>query len=267
KIEQVARGSKAFVKQIHDHASVAANEAAILQFTNSAMAFLNQRGDGNSASITQGAGGVQPWATVSQNGLRNSADVEQYSDGGSVTVNQGTFSQTFDPFAPDSSDNEATVYSAGNNPLITVNQLGQGNIAVINEDGTNGIISVNSSTFLNSAYVDQYSTDGTATIEQVGAGLNMATIWQASTDVGSSALINQTGTGGSSSIEQRDTDLLGGGNSATSNQSGTNWGVDLITSSILQDGAGNSAVVNQAGSVAASTIEQVGSTHIANVSQ
>ncbi|MGB3627172.1 MAG: hypothetical protein WA989_15175, partial [Henriciella sp.] len=247
--------------------SVAANQAAILQYTNDAEAFLYQRGDENIASITQGSDGVAPWAFVGQNGTGNSASVTQNSDGGNVTVNQGTYSNTADPYSPDSSDNEVTVNSSGTNPMITVTQLGQGNVATINEDGIDGTINVTSSTFLNTAYVDQYSTAGSATIDQVGAGLNMASIWQASDDTGSSALINQTGNGGTSSIEQRDTGLLGGGNTAVSNQSGSNWGSDLITSSILQDGTGNTAFVDQSSAVAASTVEQVGSTHTANVSQ
>lgn len=266
-IDQVSESSRTIIRQIHDHAASVANEATVSQSAYNSRAFLYQRGDGNTGSIEQGPDGIVPWAFVGQNGLRNNAEVTQTSDGGSVTVNQGTYSSTFNPYSADSSDNDVVITSAGANPLITVTQMGQGNWAVIDEDGVDGTINVNSSTFLNGAYVNQYSTGGSAMIDQVGAGHNTGTIWQASDDLGSSALINQTGVGGSSMIEQRDTDGLGGGNTATSSQSGTNWGSDLITSSILQDGVGNVATVDQSSAVAASTVEQVGTTHIANVSQ
>ena len=275
RIYQRSRWSAATVRQTHDYAALSANRARIHQRTDDAVSKTSQRGDGNVSVIRQTAAAFSPVAKSRQNGINNFIDILQESFGGTVIVSQDSFldadetdsADAVAPPLPNAIDNEATVVSRGLNPTVRVKQTGQLNFADVREGGIDGWITIRTDAFANLATVDQYSVTGVAAIEQIGGDVNNASIWQDSSDFASEALIEQSGIGGQSSIIQLDTDGLGGENSASSRQSGANWVSDLISSTILQDGTGNVAVVDQSSGVAVSTIEQLGSSHTANVSQ
>ncbi|MEM5517218.1 hypothetical protein WNY37_09670 [Henriciella sp. AS95] len=266
-VEQRSDASRATVHQIHDYTATATNEAIILQRSNLANATIMQRGARNYGIIRQGELTTEPRARLEQNGTNNFADIVQTSNEGVVLVNQGMFDWAPSETLAQSADNLVTVLSGGINPFIKVEQAGDANTTDIIESGVNGVIDVTSTASMNTSSVEQFGVDGLATIEQLTGSVNDAGISQHVDDVGSSALIEQSGIGSTSLIEQRDTDGLGGGNTAISRQSGTNWVSDLIRSTIVQDGAGNLAIVDQKSAVASSNIEQVGSTHSASVAQ
>lgn len=267
KIDQRRDNGTATINQIHDYAASDTNEARILQVSDGAKAIARQRGDSNFINIRQLNASVAPDARVEQNGENNRATVRQRSDGGRVRIFQGDFEASAGA-SPQTFDSRATVRSDGINPFIRVDQYSVGHRTTVDEDGVNGRVRVFSDGYFNTQTVEQYSTDGLVEISTFTDSFdNVANVVQEGSDVGSEAFVTQEGEASDSQITQKD-DFGGGGyNTASVSQTGLGFSLGDLSSTILQDGGDNSATVSQAADYAQSVINQIGISHVANVSQ
>lgn len=261
-----ARGD-ATIEQIHDYGLNRFNDALIVQITNDATASIEQRGDRNTGTIRQFNTSVAPIASIDQNGRINTAIVRQRGANGQVEVLQGTFAGGIGP-APQTFSSRVEVDNDGSNADIYVSQIGFNHQAFVIEDGNNGMINVAMDGAFNTVNVLQESQNGYVQVYSTGtSSANFASVTQAASDDGSSALILQSGRNGDADIQQLDDVGGGGGNLADVTQSGNGIGVGDVLSTILQNGGANSALVNQASAYAQSDVTQTGVGHVANVSQ
>lgn len=266
-IDQRGARGEATIDQIHDYLVQRDNRATIVQITPDATATIQQRGDRNTASISQLNGSVDPLATIEQNGRINVATVRQTGANGVVEVLQGTF--VAGPGAsPETLDSRAIVDTEGSDANIFVSQIDISHDATVYEDGSNGLIIVDMAGTSNFVNVLQESANGVVDIISTGTSFsNIADVIQNASDDGSTARVMQTGSYAESAIEQLDGLAGGGGNLADVTQTGIGTGTASIYSTILQNGGTNTALVLQASSFAQSDIAQSGVGHMANVSQ
>jgi len=263
-IEQRRNGAVAFVNQVHDYASSTQNSSTIRQLSANADASVRQRGDGNTATITQRAVSVAPTGRINQNGLGNTAKILQDSNGGSVVINQGTWAGPGQVASPDSWDNNANVDSAGLDPLVRVNQFGSLNRAVVSEDGIDGIVRIDTDGVLNRANAIQLGEDNRVDIDQLNTGFrNTVDITQEASLTDGLAKVEQSGYRASATITQKG----GLGNDTLVMQSGLGATNTDIQSTVLQDGSSNIATVDQFADSALSDVSQIGMMHVATISQ
>jgi hypothetical protein len=267
-IEQNRARGIASIDQIHDYTVNRFNQARILQNSNDAEASIDQRGDRNTARIFQRGGSVAPNASIEQNGLINTAIVNQGSgSSGNVVVSQGEFGGG-SILSPQTFTSRVDVDHNGANADIYVSQIGFTHNADVIEDGTNGIIDVRMDGALNIANVRQESSNGYVGISSTASSFsNLATVTQDVSDTGSSAFVLQSGSFAISDIEQLGDAGIGLGNFADVVQSGEGLGAGSIESMIVQNGSLNEATVNQSARVAESTVLQTGIGHLASVTQ
>ncbi|MFN7163980.1 MAG: hypothetical protein ACK4P2_04105 [Hyphomonas sp.] len=261
-----ARGD-ATINQIHDYNTQRVNNATIVQITPDAIASIRQRGDRNTGVIRQLNTSVTPIAHLQQNGRINTARIRQPGINGNVTVRQGTY--VAGPGAsPQMLNGLVELDNNGVNASIFVSQLGTTHTAFVFEEGTNGLINITMDGAANNVNVLQQSQNGVIDINSTGTSFsNFASVTQGFSDNGSVARVNQSGSYGDSDIEQLGGTGGLGGNLADVDQSGTGLGTGSIYSTILQNGSSNTALVNQSSAYAQSDIFQLGSGHLANVTQ
>ncbi len=259
--------NEAVIRQIHKYGPGARNDALVRQVTDNGNVRVRQSGSGNETTLTQRRNSVEAFARIDQNGWDNVAEVDQRSDNGRVVVNQGTFSGPNNIGSPDAMFSRVFVDSRGVNSVVRIDQFGFGNEADVYETGTDGKVDVFSDGDFNMAAVYQDGTLQTANISQVAGGAtggNFASITQAVSDEGSTAIISQEGLFSESLITQSDLNGEGGFSTATSTQTSD---ASNAYSLIEQDGTDHSATVTQASAYATSNVSQFGISQTANVTQ
>ncbi len=187
--------------------------ALIKQFGDNGEAHTRQRGDSNQVKIIQNQGSLAEYASVTQDGWSNTADVIMNGRGDSVVTGQSGMKQNLDIDVAASSRqsnirayqtgsfNNAKAYTQGTKNDIYINQNNTNNYAEVTQLGNQQYASIVQDGVDNNAVIGQYESavNSRASIAQYGTK-HTAAIYQ--TCPNSIASITQYGTGATAIIRQ-----------------------------------------------------------------